>query len=128
MKRPVETSQARGLAGHAVARPLLERGRERVVQRLLGEVEVAEQADQRGEHAARLGAIDLVDDAVDIGSVGCRGTLHALQAYLGGAKWKSATFPFRSQVTHASRAPFSKCTGVITVVAPRALEVAGFPK
>ena len=43
---------------HAVARPLLERRAEGVVQRLLGEVEVAEQPDQRGEDAARFGAID----------------------------------------------------------------------
>ena len=44
--------------GNAVARPLLDRGRERVVHRLLGEIEIAEQADQGGEHAARLGAVD----------------------------------------------------------------------
>ena len=43
---------------HAVARPLLERRPESVVQRLLGEVEVAEQADQRREDAPRFGAID----------------------------------------------------------------------
>ena len=43
---------------HAVARPLLDRRGEGVVQRLLGEVEVAEQADERGEHAARFGAVD----------------------------------------------------------------------
>ena len=61
MKRPAETSHARGLAGHAVARPLLDRGREGVVQRLLGQVEVAEEADQRGEDAARLGAVDGLD-------------------------------------------------------------------
>ena len=46
------------IGGHAIARPLLERGAESVVQRLFGEVEVAEQADQRGEDAARLGAVD----------------------------------------------------------------------
>ena len=51
------------IVGHAVARPLLDRRREGVVQRLLGEVEVAEQADQRGEDAARLGAVDGVDPA-----------------------------------------------------------------
>ena len=58
LKRPADTSHARGFAGHAVARPLLERRPERVVQRFLGDVEVAEQADQRGEHAPRLGDID----------------------------------------------------------------------
>ena len=58
LNRPADTSHARGLVGHAVARPLLDGGGERVVQRLLGEIEIAEQADQRGEDAARLGAID----------------------------------------------------------------------
>jgi hypothetical protein len=43
---------------HAFARPLLESGPERVVQRFLGDVEVAEQADQRREDAAGIGEID----------------------------------------------------------------------
>ena len=51
-----------GIGRHAVARPLLERGPERVVQRLLGAIEVAEQADQRGQDAARLGAVDRVHE------------------------------------------------------------------
>jgi hypothetical protein len=46
------------LVRHAVARPAFQRGRERVVHRLLGEVEVAEQADQGGEDAARVGAVE----------------------------------------------------------------------
>ena len=58
LKRPADTSHARGFVRDAVARPLLERRAESVVQRLLGEVEVAEQPDQRGEYAARFGAID----------------------------------------------------------------------
>ena len=58
MKRPVETSQARGLAGTPSRGHCSTRGGERVVQRLLGEIEIAEQADQGGEHAARLGAVD----------------------------------------------------------------------
>jgi hypothetical protein len=33
---------------------------ERVVQRLLGEVEVAEEADEGGEDAARVGAVDFL--------------------------------------------------------------------
>jgi len=40
---------------------LLEGGAERLVQRLLGEVEVPEQADQRGEDMARFRSIDGVD-------------------------------------------------------------------
>ena len=58
LKRPVETSQARGFGGNAIARPLLHRGGERVVQRLLRQLEVAEQADQGREHAAGIGAVD----------------------------------------------------------------------
>ena len=37
---------------HAITRPLLERRAKRIVQCLLGEVEVAKQTDQRGEDAA----------------------------------------------------------------------------
>ena len=43
---------------HALARPLLERGTEGLVQRLLGNVEVAQEADQRSKDAAGLVAID----------------------------------------------------------------------
>jgi hypothetical protein len=42
----------------AVARPLLERRPESIVQRLLGEIEVAQQPDQRGEDSSRFGPID----------------------------------------------------------------------
>ena len=48
------------IRGDAIARPLLERRAESVVQRLFGEVEVAKQPNQRGEHAARFGTIDRV--------------------------------------------------------------------
>ena len=47
-----------GIRGHAIPGPALDRGGERVVQSLLGEVEIAEQADQRGQDAARVGAVD----------------------------------------------------------------------
>ena len=50
-----------GIGGHAVARPLLDGGREGLVKRLLGQIEVAEEADQGGEDAARLGAVDGLD-------------------------------------------------------------------
>ncbi len=49
-----------GVGGHAIPRPLLERRREGIVQRVLGEVEVAEHADEGGEDAARVGAVDRV--------------------------------------------------------------------
>ena len=44
----------RRVVGHAVARPALERGRERVLDRLLGAVEVAEDAGERRDRLPRL--------------------------------------------------------------------------
>lgn len=60
LKRPAETSQARGLR---VARPLLDGGDEGVVQGLLGQLEIAEQADQGRQHAPRLLAVQRLDAA-----------------------------------------------------------------
>src|SRR6267378_8007905 len=42
-------------------RPALERRRERILKRLLGEIEVAEQADQGGEDAAGFRAVDRLE-------------------------------------------------------------------
>ncbi len=57
----VVTIHAAGLARHAVARPALERDHERVLHRLLGEVEVAEHADQGGDRPSRLAPEQAVD-------------------------------------------------------------------
>ncbi len=46
------------VVGHTVARPLLDRRGEGVVHRLFGAIEIAEQADERREHAPRVGAVD----------------------------------------------------------------------
>ena len=59
--RAVVTSHARGLAGAPVARPALGGDRERLLGGLLGEVEVAEEADQRREDASPLVAEDLLE-------------------------------------------------------------------
>jgi hypothetical protein len=48
--------------GRAVARPALGGDRERLLGGFLGEIEVAEEADQAGEDAAPLVAEDLVED------------------------------------------------------------------
>ena len=61
LKRPVDTSQARGLSGTPSRGQRSTRRDERVVQRLLGAIEIAEQANQRGEDAPRVGAIDGLD-------------------------------------------------------------------
>jgi hypothetical protein len=55
LKRPAETSHARGLAGR---RPLLDGRRKGRVHRLLGDIEIPQQADQGGEDAPRVGAVD----------------------------------------------------------------------
>ena len=62
--RPVDTSHAHGVRGHAGHRPLLERHRERVLERLLGRVHVAEQADERGQDPPVLRPKDLLDARV----------------------------------------------------------------
>ena len=59
--RPVATSQATGCSGDPVAGPPLGRDRERLLSGLLGEVDVAEEADQGREDAAPLAPEDLLD-------------------------------------------------------------------
>src|SRR5207244_12048627 len=50
-----------GIVRHAGRGPLLERHLERLLQRLLGHVEIAEHANQRGQDPSVLGAKDLLD-------------------------------------------------------------------
>ena len=74
---------------HAFARPLFERGPERVVQRLLRHVEVAEQPDQRRQDATRLGLIDGVHRLMYL--IGC---LHRARSdHLHGGRRKPADRP-----------------------------------
>jgi len=68
---PVDCLEASGRnqPGHrigrdAVARPLLGGRGEGVVQALLGEIEAAQQADQRRQHAPTLGAVNGADLAL----------------------------------------------------------------
>ena len=46
------------VVGQPLTRPLLDGRRKRVVHRLFGAIEIAEQADQRRQHAPRVGAVD----------------------------------------------------------------------
>jgi hypothetical protein len=50
------------MVGHAVPRPALRGDREGLLRGLLGEVEVAEEADERGEDAPPLLAERLLED------------------------------------------------------------------
>ena len=66
---PVDRAVARGgheprsrVRRHPLAGPALRSGRERLLGGFLGEVEVAEEADQGGEDAAPLLAEDLLED------------------------------------------------------------------
>ena len=56
-----------GVGRHAFARPLLQRRRKGLVQSVLREIEVAQQADQGGEDAAGLRAVDGVQGVLDGG-------------------------------------------------------------
>ena len=51
------------VGGQPVARPPLDRRRERFVQRLFRQVEITDQANQRGKDTARVGAIQCLDAA-----------------------------------------------------------------
>ena len=59
-----------GVGRHAVARPALRRDRERLLRGLLGEVEVAEEADQAGQDAAPLLAEDVASRIADHSTIG----------------------------------------------------------
>ena len=61
--RAVVTSQAAWVGGDAVTNPAFGRDGERLLSRFLGEVEVAEEADWRGEDVAPLLAEDLFENA-----------------------------------------------------------------
>ena len=50
-----------GPGREAIAGPVLRRGSEGVVERLLGEVEVAKEADERGQDDPAIGTVDPVD-------------------------------------------------------------------
>jgi hypothetical protein len=54
-----------GIFRRSLSRPPFRRNRERLLRGFLGEIEVAEEADQAGENPAPLVAEDLFDDRVD---------------------------------------------------------------
>jgi len=56
-----------GVVGNAIARPALERNRERLLDRILGGVEIAEDPDQRGDRPPRLAPEQAVDLAAVVG-------------------------------------------------------------
>ena len=61
LKRPADTSQARGLAGTPSRGHCSTAAVNASCSASSAQIEVAEQADEGREHAARLGAVDRVD-------------------------------------------------------------------
>ena len=86
LNRPADTSHARGIRGHAFARPLFERRPEGVLQRFLSDVEVAQQPDQRRQHTTGLGLVDRVHRLMNL-----IGRLHRARSdHLRGGRRKPA--------------------------------------
>src|SRR2546425_2941639 len=83
------------VGGYAVTRPALHGSREGVLQRLLGHVEVAQQADQRREDAARVGAVDCVHQLTHPRLVG-RVLAHGY-CWLNTMIGRTSTLPRRSE-------------------------------
>ena len=66
-----------GIARHAFGRPLFERGDQRVMREILGQADVADDADETGDQARRFDAPDRVDGALDVG--GRRSSQHSIR-------------------------------------------------
>ncbi len=62
--RATRVIQAPGIVGRAVSRPPLERDDEGLLHRLLGEVEVAEDADQARDRPPRLVPEQAIDELI----------------------------------------------------------------
>ena len=85
----VAISHAPGLSGTPVARPLLERGDQRVLGQLLGQADVAHDPRQPGDEPRRLDPPDRLDRAVDI--AGLRRHRYSLRGELLAACASSAS-------------------------------------
>ena len=77
-----------GVVRHAALRPDLERRDERLLDRLLGEVEVAKDADERRDRPARFLAEQAIDEIVGDGVGGRRARLGLAQS--AAAAWRRA--------------------------------------
>src|SRR4029077_18710053 len=82
-----------GAGGHAVGRPPLDGGRERLGRRLFGDVEITEAPGQGGDHPGPLLAVRLGDRLTDVGHAHRHGrtSIFRLQAFDPSAASLSAT-------------------------------------
>ena len=103
--RAVVVIQAPGLSGMPRCRPRLERGDERLLDRLLGEIEVAEDADEGRDRSPGLLAEQAIDDRA--GSVRRHQGLDRGPAQLAAAVAAGASTPMfgRSQIGRTSTQP-----------------------
>ena len=95
---------AAGVGRYAVTGPPLDGRQQRLAGRLLGDVDVAEAADQRGDDAAVLLAVDPLDRSGGVGRVHPRGQ--------AGSAWKGRTSTLPWQAFDASVA---HCEGGVEV-------------
>jgi hypothetical protein len=75
--------------------PALDRRGERVLQRLLGEIEIAEEADESSEDAARLGAVDGLDQVCDCEN-SMTGRTSTVPCFAPGMREATCTASFKS--------------------------------
>src|SRR3954465_4298461 len=90
------------IGGRAVARPALRRDRERLLGGLLREVEVAEGADQGGEHARPLLAEDAFDQ-LDCSTIGRTSTQPPMRT--AGIRPATSSAPSRSSASTTNQPP-----------------------
>ena len=73
LNRAVEINHGRGFAGHATFRPQAECSRKGFVHRLLGKIEITEQADQSCQDSSRIHAIKRIEQLAYLLSAGSLG-------------------------------------------------------
>ena len=101
LNRPADTSHDLRIGRHALLRPLFQRGPDGVVQRVFGEVEVAEQPDEGREDVAGLAAVDRLEALVHRfrGVAGHeRGMQDPPVGGGGRSHWKKRTAPFERRI------------------------------
>ena len=88
-----------GVVGHAVHRPAFERDRERLLDRFLRQLEVAEHADERRDRSPRLAAEQAVDDVRCLGHMSMSG-LTSTDPYLTAGSFPAASIA-SSKLAHS---------------------------
>ncbi len=103
--RAVVVIQAPGLSGHAPLRPCLERADERLLDGLLGQVEIADRADQARDHQPLLLAEQAVDGLARRVRPGQEGVVGLGRQFVAAAVARSASAAEKSQIGRTSIDP-----------------------